>query len=117
MGSNILMVLWTINILCLRHSEPKPQFKQEIRAGDHLMWKRLVMVALLIILSTLSVFAQRKPSEATRPVVVMSGQSLDDLNRKLQPGNKTEELIDSAGMQLRVAVQHETNKTGAAAEL
>ena len=65
----------------------------------------------------LSVSAQRKPTEATRPVVVMSAQSLDDLNRKLQPGNKTEELIDSAGMQLRVAVQHETNKTGAAAEL
>jgi mannose-6-phosphate isomerase-like protein (cupin superfamily) len=47
----------------------------------------------------------------------MSAQSLDDLKQKLQPGNKTEELIDSAGMQLRVAVQHETNKTGAAAEL
>ena len=47
----------------------------------------------------------------------MSAQSLDDLNRKLQPGNKTEELIDSAGMQLRVAIQHEKNKTGAAAEL
>ena len=60
---------------------------------------------------------QRKPSEATRPFVVLSGQSLDDLKQKLQPGNKVEELIDSAGMQLRVAVQHEKNKTGAAAEL
>jgi mannose-6-phosphate isomerase-like protein (cupin superfamily) len=59
----------------------------------------------------------RKPSEATRPVVVMSAQSLDDLKQKLKPGNKTEELIDSAGMELRVAVQHENNKTGAAAEL
>ena len=47
----------------------------------------------------------------------MSAQSLDDLKQKLQPGNKTEELIDSAGMQLRVALQHENNKTGAAAEL
>ena len=61
--------------------------------------------------------AQRKPSEATRPVVVMSAQSLDDLKQKLKPGNKTEELIDSAGMELRVAVQHENNRTGAAAEL
>ncbi len=61
--------------------------------------------------------AQRKPSEATRPVVVLSSQSLDDLKAKLQSDNKTEELIDSAGMQLRVAVQHEKNKTGAPAEL
>jgi len=71
----------------------------------------------LIVSSALAVSAQRKPSEATRPFVVMSSQTLDDLKQKLQPGNKTEELIDSAGMQLRVAVQHEKNKTGAAAEL
>jgi mannose-6-phosphate isomerase-like protein (cupin superfamily) len=61
--------------------------------------------------------AQRKPSEATRPFVVMSAQSLDDLQKTLQPDNKTSELIDSGGMQLRVAVQHEKNRTGAAAEL
>ena len=74
----------------------------------------------LAALATNSAFAQtsqRQPSVATRPVVVMSGQSLNDLKEKLKPGNKTEELIDSAGMQLRVAVQHENNKTGAAAEL
>src|SRR5713101_4095392 len=78
---------------------------------------RIVIIVLVIFISALSVFAQRKPSVATRPVVVLSSQSLDDLKQKLQPGNKTEELIDSAGMQLRVAVQHEKNKTGAAAEL
>ena len=60
---------------------------------------------------------QRKPSEATRPVVVMPAQSLNDLKEKLKPGNKTEELIDSAGMELRVAVSHENNKTDAAAEV
>ena len=47
----------------------------------------------------------------------MSAQSVNDLKEKLKPGNKTEELIDSAGMELRVAIQHENNKTGAAAEL
>jgi mannose-6-phosphate isomerase-like protein (cupin superfamily) len=77
----------------------------------------LIGVVFLLFISALSVLAQRKPSEATRPVVVMSSQTLDDLKQKLQPGNKTEELIDSAGMELRVAVQHEKNKTGAAAEL
>src|SRR5437016_11743476 len=78
---------------------------------------RLILIALVIVLAAVTVSAQRKPSESTRPFVVMSSQSLDDLQKKLHPDNKTEELIDSAGMQLRVAVQHEKNKTGAAAEL
>src|SRR5437016_7982143 len=78
---------------------------------------RLILAALVIIAATVTVSAQRKPSQSTRPFVVMSSQSLDDLQKKLQPENKTEELVDSAGMQLRVAVQHEKNKTGAAAEL
>ena len=60
---------------------------------------------------------QRKPSEATRPFVVLPAQSLDDLKQKLQSDNKVSELIDSAGMQLRVAVQHEKNKSGAPGEL
>ena len=85
----------------------------------------VLATALFIIISALGVSAQpaktdttqRKPSEGTRPVVVMSAQSLDDLKQKLKPGNKTQELIDSAGMELRVAVQHENNRTGAAAEL
>jgi mannose-6-phosphate isomerase-like protein (cupin superfamily) len=77
----------------------------------------LPALAFLLFVLSITASAQRKPSEATRPVVVMSSQSLDDLKQKLQPGNKTEELIDSAGMQLRVAIQHEKNKTGAAAEL
>ena len=78
---------------------------------------RLIPSVFIIVALSLTVAAQRKPSDATRPYVVMSSQSLDDLKQKLQPENKAEELIDSVGMQLRVAVQHEKNKTGAAAEL
>ena len=83
----------------------------------HMRFHRLTIVVLVIFGSAVAVSAQRKPIEATRPYVVRSSQSLDDLQKKLQPDNKTEELIDSGGMQLRVAVQHEKNKTGAAAEL
>jgi mannose-6-phosphate isomerase-like protein (cupin superfamily) len=83
----------------------------------HMRSRRAVMIVFLILVPTVVAIAQRKPSEATRPVVVLSSQSLDDLKHKLQPDNKTEELIDSAGMQLRVAVQHEKNKTGVPAEL
>jgi len=83
------------------------------------LWTPASAALFLAVLATTvgSQTAQRRPSEATRPVVVMSAQSLSDLKEKLKPGNKTEELIDSAGMELRVAVQHENNKTGAAAEL
>jgi len=78
---------------------------------------RIAFLVLSVVAAAGTVSAQRKPSEATRPLVVLSSQSLDDLKQKLQPDNKTEELIDSNGMQLRVAVQHERNKTGAPAEL
>ena len=78
---------------------------------------RMLLVLVFIAVSATMGFAQRKPSEATRPFVVMSAQSLDDLQKTLQPDNKTSELIDSVGMQLRVAVQHEKNRAGAAAEL
>ena len=61
--------------------------------------------------------AQRMPSKATRPVVVLQAQALDDLERKLHPANRVEELIDSNGMQLRVAVQHEKNTQAASGEV
>lgn len=88
----------------------------EVRRGSQRSL-RLILTFLIAITSCVAVSAQRKPSEATRPFVVMSGQSLDELQKSLQPDNKTSELIDSAGMQLRVAVQHEKNRSGAAAEL
>src|SRR5580765_3064796 len=82
-----------------------------------MMVYRVSLLLVVLALSAAVTFAQRKPSEASRPFVVMSQQSLDDLQKTLKPDNKTSELIDSAGMQLRVAVQHEKNRTGAAAEL
>src|SRR6185436_17421943 len=79
--------------------------------------RRIFLLLIIVTLPTAVAVAQRKPSEATRPFVVMSAQSLNDLQKTLQPDNKTSELIDSGGMQLRVAVQHEKNRTDAAAEL
>ena len=78
---------------------------------------RFMLTLIMIAACGVVVSAQRKPSEATRPFVVMPAQSLEDLQKSLQPENKTSELIDSSGMQLRVAVQHEKNRSGAAAEL
>jgi len=59
----------------------------------------------------------KQPSKPIRPYVVMTGQSLADLDKKLQPSNKVEELIGGPGMELRVAVQHEQNIKPAMAEL
>ena len=77
---------------------------------------RLIPSVFVILALSFTAYAQRKPSEPTRPFVVLPSQSLDDLQQKLQTENKAAELIDSTGTQLRVAVQHEKNKTGAAAE-
>src|SRR5882724_11776625 len=51
--------------------------------------------------------AQRMPSKPIRPFVVLPAQSLGDVEKKLHPANKVEELIGGEGMELRVAVQHE----------
>jgi mannose-6-phosphate isomerase-like protein (cupin superfamily) len=77
----------------------------------------MIVVARSSAQTPVTLGAQREPSKAIRPVVVLSAQSLDDLKQKLQPDNKVEDLIGGAGMELRVAVQHEKNKSGAAAEL
>ena len=65
-----------------------------------------------------SVNVVRGPSSPTRKYVVMSAQSVADVERKLHPAsNKGEELIGGEGMELRVAVQHENNLPPAAAEI
>ena len=80
----------------------------------------IVVVFVLAISSsaqTTQPATQRAPSNPTRPFVVMPAQSLSDLEHKLRTENKAEDLIGGAGMQLRVAVQHDLNRPTAAAEL
>jgi mannose-6-phosphate isomerase-like protein (cupin superfamily) len=85
---------------------------------NYLVRAMICLVAVVVGVSAqTSPAPQRAPSKAIRSVVVLSAQSLDDLKQKLQPDNKVEDLIGGAGMELRVAVQHEKNKTGSAAEL
>jgi mannose-6-phosphate isomerase-like protein (cupin superfamily) len=85
---------------------------------------RHFLYLILVMGATVCVYAQpaakpgeqRAPSTATRPITVLTGQSLDDLQRKVD-ANKVQELIGGAGMQLRVAIQHDKDKPPAAAEL
>ena len=74
-----------------------------------------ILIALAVSSSAQS--GERLPSKAARPFVVLTNQALGDLERKLHSENKVEDLIGGEGMQLRVAVQHEKDKGGAAAEL
>ena len=60
---------------------------------------------------------QAEPSKPIRQFVVLHAQSLSDVEKKLHPDDKTEELIGGEGMQLRVAVQHERNKPAGQAEV
>jgi mannose-6-phosphate isomerase-like protein (cupin superfamily) len=79
-----------------------------------------LIIALAISLSAQSsgnAQTQRVPSAPTRPFVMLQAQSLSDLERRLQPGNKVEELIGGEGMQLRVAVQHDKSRPTAQAEV
>jgi mannose-6-phosphate isomerase-like protein (cupin superfamily) len=61
--------------------------------------------------------AERGPSSPIRPYVVMSAKSVDEVVRKLHPENKAEDLIGGEGMELRVAVQHESGKAAPSAEI
>lgn len=67
--------------------------------------------------TNLKVTPERGPSSPIRPFVVTTAQSVDDAVRKLHPDNKVEELIGGEGMELRVAVQHESGKAAASAEI
>ena len=78
-----------------------------------------LVASAILLMAVLDVAAQseKKPVRPIRDVVVMHAQSLSDLQKKLQPSNKVEELIGGAGMELRVAIQHENNTTAANAEI
>jgi mannose-6-phosphate isomerase-like protein (cupin superfamily) len=84
-----------------------------------LILNRSLITSAIVLLAALDVAAQteKKPVRPIRDVVVMHAQSLSDLQKKLQPSNKVEELIGGAGMELRVAIQHENNTTAANAEI
>jgi mannose-6-phosphate isomerase-like protein (cupin superfamily) len=61
--------------------------------------------------------AGRGPAEPARPFVVMPARSLADLERRLRPEARGEDLHGGPGTQLRVAVQHERDKPAAEAEV
>jgi mannose-6-phosphate isomerase-like protein (cupin superfamily) len=81
------------------------------------MKKYVGFLVIALIAFATSASAQRQPSTAIRPYLVKSKQALDDIEKKISDGNKVEELIGGAGMETRVAIQHDKSKKGDPAEL
>lgn len=77
---------------------------------------RFLALVFSVMLLSVVTFAQKTPSEPIRPFVVMKKQSVADLEKKLRLENKTEDIIGGAGMELRVAVQHDKMRDTAEAE-
>jgi mannose-6-phosphate isomerase-like protein (cupin superfamily) len=93
------------------------------------MKKQIIFSCLAILVASFAVSAQtRQPSTAIKPYVVKSKQSVADLEKKLA-GDKTdvdsknltvtkvEDVIGGPGMETRVAIQHDTRRSGDLAEL
>lgn len=93
------------------------------------MKKQIIFSVLAMFIASLAVSAQtRQPSTAIKPYVVKSKQSLAELEQKLAADKtdvasknltvtKVEDIIGGAGMETRVAVQHDTRRSGDMVEL
>ena len=89
----------------------------KIKHAFRLMFFIVAVAISLPAQSSNSTQTERAPSSPARPFVVLQAQSLADMERRLRPENKVEELIGGAGMQLRVAVQHDKSRPEAQAEV
>ena len=82
------------------------------------MKKQVIISIIAILFVTIAASAQtRQPSTAIRSFLVKSKQSLAELEKRISTENKVEELIGGAGMETRVAIQHDKVKNGDPAEL
>ena len=73
----------------------------------------IIILALAMFLFPAALSAQtRQPSTATRPFVIKTKQQVADIQKALegQAGNKNEDIVGAAGMQMRVAVFHDEKR-------
>jgi mannose-6-phosphate isomerase-like protein (cupin superfamily) len=78
---------------------------------------KIKIILLLVAFTSLASAQTRQPSKPIKPFIVKTAQSVEDLEKSLRVGNKTEDLIGGEGMQLRVAVQHDKLRENADAEV
>jgi mannose-6-phosphate isomerase-like protein (cupin superfamily) len=71
--------------------------------------------SILVLILSVEAFAQtRTPSTSSKPVVVTTGKQLTDIYKSLgaQGGNKNQDIVPAAGVQMRVAVFHDEKREG-----
>lgn len=76
-----------------------------------------IMTVTILVCGAYCLAQTRQPSTAIRPFVVKNKQSLDELEKKLSTDNRVEDIIGGAGMETRVAIQHDKSRIGADAEV
>ena len=93
------------------------------------MKKQIIIAIIGMLMGAVAASAQtRQPSVAIKPYAVRSKQSLADLEKKLAADKtdvasknptvtKVEDIIGGPGMETRVAVQHDTRRSGDLVEL
>lgn len=76
------------------------------------MKKRLCIGVVVLMFSAVAYSQAREPSMTTRPWVVKTKQQVSDIRKTLekQPGNKNEDVVAAAGVQVRVAVFHDEKR-------
>jgi len=74
--------------------------------------KKTLLPIIIFVLCVSASTQTRQPSTAARPFVVKTKQQVVDIQKALegQPGNKNEDIVGAAGMQMRVAVFHDEKR-------
>lgn len=77
--------------------------------------KRIIWISVVVLLTSFAAFSQaRQPSSAAKPWIVKTKQQVDDIRKTLakQDGNKNEDVVAAAGLEMRVAVFHDEKREG-----
>ena len=75
--------------------------------------RRMIFLTICILtFATIAMSQTRQPSTSTRPWVLKSKQQVSDIYKKLEKdtGNKNEDVVAAAGVQMRVAVFHDEKR-------
>ena len=81
--------------------------------------RQVITVGLLMILAAAvcGQNEQKRPAKPIRPYVVTPARSITDIQKELGSANKAQDIMGGAGLEVRVAIQHEKNSSAANAEV
>ena len=76
------------------------------------MTQVILLTACVLTFTTMALSQTRQPSTSTRPWVIKNKQQVSDIYKRLEKdtGNKNEDVVAAAGVQMRVAVFHDEKR-------